>query len=205
MRLQLPGPRPLRATLDGRDGVAVVVACPPHPRLGGDRTDRRLRAVSNGLPDTVDCLRFDYGPWDGGRGEQTDVRTALDWATESYDHVGLFGYSFGGGVALAALAPESGSAEAESKTTSAPDAVSVLAPAASVASERIAVALETVSCPVQVVYGERDTTADWEPVVKRASEFAHTTVAVSADHFFVGQQARVADIICTFLVESLDI
>jgi MFS family permease len=48
------------------------------------------------------CLRFDYGPWDGGRGERTDVVNAIGWARERYDRVGCFGYSFGATVGLLA-------------------------------------------------------------------------------------------------------
>jgi len=112
----LPGGRDARGTLDvasGSDGVAgsddgsgsgaCVVACPPHPQRGGHRGDGRLRAVSGALGDRgTDCLRFDYGAWDGGRGEREDALRAVAWAGERYDRVGLFGYSVGGAVALSA-------------------------------------------------------------------------------------------------------
>jgi len=48
-RLRVPGSRDVRAILDRRDSPAVVVACPPHPGMGGDRSDPRLRAVSDAL------------------------------------------------------------------------------------------------------------------------------------------------------------
>ncbi|MFD1597359.1 alpha/beta hydrolase, partial [Halobellus rarus] len=84
---------------------ACVVACPPHPQHGGHRGDQRLRAVSDELGERgIDCLRFDYGPWDGGRGERADVLSAVGWANERYERVGLFGFSFGGAVALSATA-----------------------------------------------------------------------------------------------------
>lgn len=197
-RLALPGPRDLRATLDG-DGEHehVVVACPPHPQMQGDRHDRRLTAVSDGLTaEEVDCLRFDYGSWDEGRAEQRDVRTALDWARENYDRVGLFGFSFGGAMALLAAVPDG-----DGPT---PDALSLLAPAAQVADDLDAAAtLDEIRCPVQVVYGERDETAEWKPVVERARERGATVEAVPADHFFVGQGEKVATIVVEFLVEQL--
>ena len=217
---RLPGARDVRATLDraetdnsdgldSTDSERVVVACPPHPQMGGDRRDGRVRAVSDALTDRgVDCLRFDYGPWDGGRGEQTDVQNALAWAREEYDRVGLFGYSFGGSVALLAIASlEDG-----------PDCVSVLAPGTgagrtetSTGPERehadarhdVVDALEALACPVHVVYGTRDDVVDWEPLVEHARESGHTVESVEADHFFVGQQAKVAEWVASFLVEKL--
>jgi len=195
MRIRLRGPRTLDATLDGEDGRAVVVACPPHPQAGGDRTDSRLRAVSDALPEQVDCLRFDYGPWDEGTGEREDVWTALDWARREYGRVGLFGFSFGAAVALAAMADRLPDAE--------PDVVSVLAPAVGSVGERVLTGLDRLTCPVQVVYGERDDTADWEPVVERARERGHTVEALPADHFFVGQRARIGDYIASFLASAL--
>lgn len=194
MRVRLGGSRDLHATLDGGTGRAVVVACPPHPQAGGDRTDSRLRAVSEALPAPVDCLRFDYGPWDGGEGEQDDVRVALDWA-QSYDRVGLFGFSFGGAVSLAAMV------DAEADTQ--PRAISVLAPAVGGVGERVLTGLDVLACPVQVVYGERDDTVDWQPVVERARERGHTVETLPADHFFVGQRARAGECVASFLVEHL--
>ncbi|MUW15666.1 alpha/beta hydrolase, partial [Halorubrum sp. CBA1125] len=118
----IPGGRDVRASLDlaasddgGSDAVAgagsdaVVVACPPHPRQGGHRGDERLVAASDALAARgIDCLRFDYGEWDEGYGETTDADAAVGWAAERYDRVGLFGFSFGGTVALvtAAARPE---------------------------------------------------------------------------------------------------
>jgi alpha/beta superfamily hydrolase len=197
-RISIPGSRTLTASLDSTDSDAVVVACPPHPEFGGDRHDSRLEAVSDELLDAgVDCLRFDYGPWDEGEAEQGDVRRALAWARERYDRVGLFGFSFGASMALLAGVPEEGEPT--------PDALSALAPAAQVAEEGdVVAALDALDCPVQVVYGERDDTATWEPVVERARERGLVVRSFPADHFFVGQQAKVAAVVAEFLVDSLD-
>ncbi|WP_254535421.1 dienelactone hydrolase family protein [Halomarina litorea] len=185
----VPGARDVRATLDAPDADACVVACPPHPQMGGRRTDGRLTAVSASLAPDVACLRFDYGPWDEGRGERTDATNALAWAGERFDRVGLFGFSFGGGVALLAAA----------ETT--PACVSALAPASRLGDLDAAAALDDVDCPVQVVYGERDTTAEWEPVVSRARELGHRVEAMPADHFFVGQTGKVGERVAAFLRE----
>jgi alpha/beta superfamily hydrolase len=197
--VRIPGTRELEGSLDSPDADArtddtAVVACPPHPQMGGSRTDARLRAVGERLAEHgVACLRFDYGPWDEGDAEQDDALNALGWARDRYDRVGLFGYSFGAGVTLLAAA------DADPQ----PDAVAVLAPPATLGGFETVPALESLSAPVGVCYGERDSTVDWEPVVERARERGHDVTAMSADHFFVGQVETVADCISGFLVDQL--
>jgi alpha/beta superfamily hydrolase len=215
--LPIPGVRDVRATLDAPDsadartnaGLAaspldetetrsasqIVVACPPHPQHRGHRGDKRLTVVSEALAESrVACLRFDYGDWDEGYGEREDARNALRWARDRYDRVGVFGFSFGGAVATLAAAtidPQ-------------PDAVSLLAPASRLAADLdAAAALGDVAGPVQVVYGTRDDTADWKPLVERTGELGHETVGMSADHFFVGQHEKVADAVSEFLVREI--
>jgi alpha/beta superfamily hydrolase len=181
----VPADRDVRATLDAPDSDRCLVACPPHPQMGGSRTDARLRAVS----DAVDCacLRFDYGAWDEGRGELRDTQDACAWARDRYgtDSVGLFGYSFGGCLALVAAARACAAGRA-------PFAAAALAPAARISEEIDAVAaLEGIECPVSVVYGERDTTVDAEAVAERVRAAGGAVEAVGADHFFVGQREKV--------------
>jgi len=184
-RLGIPGGRDVRASLDS-DGSAdaVVVACPPHPQHGGTRHDGRLTAVSDALPDWIDCLRFDYGPWDEGRGERTDAENACAWATERYERVGLFGYSFGGGIAL---------------LTGTADAVAALSPVARMDDgSDVVAAVDGIDAPLWVGYGTRDTTVDAERVAEAAREGGATVETIVADHFFVGQEATVADRVVTF-------
>ena len=196
----IPGGRDVRGTLDaagatGADAAdAVVVACPPHPQYGGSRSDSRLRAVSDALGARgVDCLRFDYGEWDEGDGERADARNAVMWARDRYERVGAFGYSFGGAIAILAAA---GRADLT--------AVSALAPAARLAGGLDAAeAVADVSAPLQVVYGARDDTADWEPVVAAARDAGGEVVELSADHHFVGQSAKAGETAGEFLAGHL--
>jgi alpha/beta superfamily hydrolase len=196
--LPLPGVRDVHATLDGPESGetdAITVACPPHPRHRGHRGDRRLTAVSEHLVERdVACLRFDYGDWDEGYGEREDARNAYRWARDRYDRVGLFGFSFGGAVAALAAAT----------VEPRPDAVSLLAPASALADDLdVTAALAAIDAPVQVIYGARDDTADWAPLVERARELEFEVVELSADHFFVGQRGTVAETAGGFLVERL--
>lgn len=194
MDVVVGGARDVRATLDGDAGAACVVACPPHPRHGGSRSDGRLRAVSDALVERgVDCLRIDYGPWADGEGEVRDARVSIRHCREElgYDRIGLFGYSFGGAVALLAA----GGADIA--------AVSALAPAGRLADRDAATAAASLAIPTQVVYATRDTTVEWEPVVDAARERGGDVVELPADHFFVGQTAKVADTVAPFLAAAL--
>ena len=193
----LPGGRDVRGTLVEPDGDprAIVVACPPHPQQGGSRSDQRLVAVSDALRDAgITSLRFDYGPWDEGYGEREDVRTAVRWARDEVDGrpVGVFGYSFGATLAILAAADVD------------PDAVAVLAPTARLACDLDALeALDGLETPLHVLAGERDTTADWEPIVDRARARGDETTALSADHFFLGAADDIASTVRAFFERTL--
>jgi len=224
-RLRLPCPRDVRGILDTPDAsasaatvrggspdatvgdvdpTACVVACPPHPQHGGSRSDPRLRAVADALVERgVACLRIDYGPWDEGRGERRDAVCALDWASERYDSVGLFGYSFGGAVALRAGADRA-EAEAGGPDVAGPDTVVVLAPARTLPDGSDAVgAVGELLAPALVVCGERDEAVDWKPVVEAARAGGHTVENLAADHHFVGQHQRIAAVVAPFLAGHL--
>ncbi len=205
----VPGGRDVRGTLDAAhdrqltsddadkgsgEVEACVVACPPHPNHRGHRGDERLRAVSERVQeDGIDCLRFDYGPWDEGRGERADVLNAVDWARDRYHRVAIFGYSFGGSLALIV----------SSETDVA--AVAALAPTARVSADLDAVAaLDAIECPVMIVYGSRDETAEWKPLVDRARGLGYETTALSADHFFVGQARKIGDTVGEWLASRVE-
>jgi alpha/beta superfamily hydrolase len=173
-----------------------VVACPPHPQFGGNRRDARLRAVSDALGERgVDCLRIDYGDWDEGVGERTDARKSVEWAAERYDRVGLFGYSLGAVVALSVA----------SDRTTVDDplcAVSVLAPPARSGGGDVAGAVDGIYAPLQVLYGERDATVDWEPVVEAARERGADVQSLPGDHFFAGLGERVGGAVAAFVASA---
>ncbi|UWG48782.1 Alpha/beta superfamily hydrolase [Halanaeroarchaeum sp. HSR-CO] len=194
----VPGARTVESSLDEpTDGTDVcVVACPPHPQHGGHRGDRRLLAVSDYLVEHgIAVLRFDYGEWDDGEAEREDVRNALRWAADRYDRVGLFGFSFGG--AMAALAAASTPVDL--------CGVALLGPAAQVADDLDATAtLEAIDTPLRLVYGTRDTTAEWKPFYRAAEALENSIESIEGDHFFVGQSAAVAAAVGEFLADHCD-
>ena len=184
----LPGGRDARGTLDaaagagsrsaGADGStadACVVACPPHPHHGGHRGDQRLRAVAADLnAHGADCLRFDYGPWDGGRGELADASAAVEWAGRRYERVALFGYSFGGetdpgGIDTVAALSDPGGIDTVAALSALPASLSVA-----------------------VLYGARDDVADVGPVVDCARERGAVVREFDAGHAFLGVATQVA-------------
>jgi alpha/beta superfamily hydrolase len=195
-RIVLPGTREIRASLDADDGAAagaVLVACPPHPERGGTRHDARLGAVSAALPERIDCLRFDYGPWDGGRGACGDARTAVAWAADRYERVGLFGYSVGGGVALLVAA-----------TAATPDAVAALAPVVTVGDGRdVTAAVPAVDGPLWVGYGTDDDVVDAAAVADAAHERGGTVASFAAGHGFVGRERAVGERVAAFVDGAL--
>jgi alpha/beta superfamily hydrolase len=183
----------VRASLDSRadategDAAAAVVACPPHPNYGGTRHDRRLRAVADALSPRIDCLRIDYGPWDEGRGERDDARRACEWAAARYAAVGLFGYSFGGGVApLAAVDADVAAVAALAPVTRLDD------------GSDVAEAVSTLAVPHWIGYGRRDETVDAAAVAERASETHGTVDRFPTGHGVVGHEARIATRVARF-------
>jgi uncharacterized protein len=96
----------------GRDDAPyAALVCHPHPAGGGTMHNKvvyhAMKAFSAfGLP----VLRFNFrsvglseGAFDEGRGEQDDVRAALDWMEQNLNRPILFaGFSFGSNVGLRA-------------------------------------------------------------------------------------------------------
>lgn len=84
-------------------GVALVAH--PHPLGGGTMHNKVVFRASAGLLDAgLVTLRFNFrgvglstGTHDEGRGEQDDIRTALDFLSENYPHepITFAGFSFG--------------------------------------------------------------------------------------------------------------
>lgn len=188
----LAGPRDVRGTLDRATpedrSETVVIACAPHPQYGGSRSDPRLRSVSATLGKrSLDCLRFDYGAWAAGTGERADLRAALTWAAATYSQVGLFGYSFGGAVAVLVAAAETEQASTEIA------ALCALSPARSLPDgSDVPAAVPAVDAPAALVYGSRDDTVELSPTVSAACRANWQVTEFPADHHFAGRHDEAA-------------
>lgn len=90
----------------------VVIVCHPHPQYGCDMYNNVVEIICEALSvNSIAAFRFNFrgvgrsgGKYDGGVGEQDDVKAALDFVSKTpnidADRIGLAGYSFGGSVAL---------------------------------------------------------------------------------------------------------
>lgn len=98
------------------DGDRIAVITHPHSLYGGDMDNPVVRAISDAyLQAGYAALRFNFrgvgrstGFYDGGLGEQRDLRSAFDFvAGRGYRRIHLAGYSFGAWVAAHVDGPES--------------------------------------------------------------------------------------------------
>jgi len=93
----------LKEPSGARMGVGLV--CHPHPLGGGTMHNKVVYRAATGLLEVgLATLRFNFrgvglstGTHDLGRGEQDDIRTALDYLTENYagEEITFAGFSFG--------------------------------------------------------------------------------------------------------------
>jgi len=107
--LFIPAPHgQLEAILKEPNGVeprGVALLCHPHPLGGGTMHNKVVFRAAAGLLDAgLVTLRFNYrgvgqstGMHDEGRGEQDDIRAALDYLAENYPNqpITFAGFSFG--------------------------------------------------------------------------------------------------------------
>ncbi len=86
----------------------AAVLCHSHPQHGGSMYDRLLHRVACALHAAgVSTLRFNFrgagaseGSFDGGAGEQDDVRAAIELAARDHRGLALVGFSFGAWIGL---------------------------------------------------------------------------------------------------------
>jgi len=165
--------------------VAGAVICHPHPLYGGDMDNPVVvRALEICAELGLATLRFNFrgvgtstGAHDEGKGEQDDVRTALDavGAEPGIRTLALLGYSFGAWAgALAASRHASVTAQAL-----------IAPPLAHYAFD----ALGTRRIPTLVLCGTRDVYCPAPDLERLAERFSwiQSRVIDGADHFFLGK------------------
>lgn len=97
-------------TAEKADPPLVAVVCHPHPLFGGTMHNKVVYQTAKALHRSgLPVLRFNFrgaglseGGHDRGRGEQDDVRAALDYLSEQFPAkpILLAGFSFGAWVGL---------------------------------------------------------------------------------------------------------
>lgn len=170
----------------------VGLVCHPHPEGGGTMHNKVVFRVAQALGDVgMPVLRFNYrgvgrstGSYDKGRGEQEDVRTALDELTRRFPGVPvcLAGFSFGTWVGLPVACDDERVQQ-------------IIAVGVPVATLRV-VQMDDCVKPKLIVQGEHDEYGP-QPALRqwfaRVAEPKALVIVPEADHFFTRQQSQLYD------------
>jgi alpha/beta superfamily hydrolase len=172
---------------------AGVVVCHPHPLYGGDMDSPVVMAMFRASTAAgLAALRFNFrgvgdsdGAWDEGRGEQDDVRAALDHLQARLPATGrlaLAGYSFGAMMAAAVAGagrPLAG--------------LALVAPPLGMRPWQPPTTL-TVAGPVLLVAGDADQYCPAGALTALGQALPKPTVTIldGVDHFFFGGLDRLA-------------
>lgn len=180
-----------------------AVVCHPHPLMGGTMDNPIVVAVCRALVARGwATLRFDFrgagrseGAFDGGRGEMNDVAGALDLLCTQAEvdphRLAVVGYSFGAEVGLR-YAAESARA-------------GWMVGIALVQEHYADPFLDADPRPKLFVAGARDLWAPAEPLRAYVAHLlppAALQVVPDTDHFFVGRESEVAEIITDWLQDQ---
>jgi len=186
---------------DGEPNAAVVV-CHPHPLRGGDMHNNVVTAAARAIQAAgFAALTFNFrggggsrGSHDEGRGEQDDVRAALEYVRtlDGVERVGLAGYSFGAGVASTVAADYDGSIPVAliSLPTTAPD---------------IAARLEAQAGPLLLMTGDADHVCASEQLLlaakSRPADATEIVVVPGVDHFWRGAEPLLEQHVAAFFTK----
>jgi alpha/beta superfamily hydrolase len=185
----------------------AAVVCHPHPLHGGTMHNKVVYQAAKtlhraGLP----VLRFNFrgvglsqGAHDGGRGEQHDVRTALEFLARRFPGVPLLvaGFSFGAWVGLRVGCEDS--------------RVVALAGLGMPVGSVDASYLSSCAKPMLLVSGDRDQFAPKEKlkamgagIPARARKFTELELIAGADHFFTGHLDELDRALSTWLAARMN-
>ena len=181
-----------------------VVLCHPHTLFGGSMSSPVMQALSSALDIRgLATLRFNFrgvglseGTFDQGKGEQDDLKLAIDtlkrWPGVRGDRIGIAGVSFGAVVALDCIAKLRNI-----------KAIAALSPTLSGVRRS---KLHQFKWPKLVVVGEKDLLVPAK-LLQDAVNLMTTTVdyriILGADHTWGGYENLLADQSGDFLAEAL--
>lgn len=177
-----------------------ALVCHPHPLFGGTLHNKVVFAAARALAGAgVPVLRFNFrgaglseGKHDSGRGEQDDVRSALDFLVGEYAGrpILLAGFSFGAWVGLHVGCRDDRVAE-------------LIGLGIPVNGSDLSYLLGCTK-PKLFLHGDRDEHGDIgrvKELVERMPEPARLVAVEGADHFFTGQLPYVGAAIREWLAE----
>ena len=184
---------------------AIVLACHPHPMLGGDMDNAVITAIcAAAARHGIASLRFNFrgvkgsaGEFTNGPGEGHDLAAAARamrrWPGLAGRRMAVAGYSFGAGVAVREIG-RIGTVRG----------LALVAPPVS-ATEALRKAKRGTS--VLCVAGSRDGVSPPDELRRRMAETlpgAGFAEVAGADHSFAGREREVGDLVAEFLAGALD-
>ena len=187
----------LEGLLDKSSGDRGVVLCHPHPLYGGEMHNNVVQALAEAYQERNYCtLRFNFrgvgnseGAFDEGRGEQEDIRAALEFLSGvGMKHLDLAGYSFGVWVIAMGL-----------EKLPLADRVIMVSPPVSFVDFEFLGYNEKIR---MVIVGMRDEIADFKALEKMVPQWnprAEFYPIEGADHFYWGRTGELKRIIHGFL------
>jgi alpha/beta superfamily hydrolase len=207
-------------TVEGEGAHPAAVVCHPHPLGGGSMHNGLVRAIAGALAARgLLALRFNFrgvgrseGQYDDGPGERADVAGAVDWLLTQPmvdgGQVAVVGYSFGAWVgasyaqndsrvaAVAAVSMAAWHYDAEFARANVPPNLG------SASWELDPDLLQSFARPKLLVVGDSDpfapdwTLRDWASQLPPPTE---THIVPEADHFFLGRERQVGDLVGSFI------
>lgn len=190
-------------TVAGTDPPRVALVCHPHPLFGGTMHNKVAYRAAKALHDAgIPVLRFNFrgaglseGAHDQGRGEQDDVRTALDYLAGEFpgSEILLAGFSFGAWVGLRVGCDDT--------------RVGKLIGLGLPVNNSDLSYLRTCTKPKLFVQGGSDEFGSRENVERLFAampEPKRLVIVESADHFFKGKLDQVGRAISEFLSERFE-
>ena len=181
-----------------------VVICHPHPLHGGNMDNNVVLALALGLAqEGFVTLRFNFRGVGGSQGEHTkgereseEVQGAIDlikaWP-DTFDNIGLVGYSFGTSVIL-------GNGELHGEV----NAIVLVSPPFRAVEGTL---LKQSEVPAMIVTGDRDRLVDSNQLDAELTSFnspPEFKLFDGVDHFWYGQEARLVPEVNRFLNEKLN-
>ena len=188
----------IEGLLGNQPGKNGIVICHPHPLMGGSMHNNVVEAIRDAFAiQKYTTLRFNFrgagnstGNYDEGRGEQTDIISALEFLKKKgIEKIVLAGYSFGAWVG-SKLLEQSNQLFVASILVSPPHNI-------------FDFSWENLKNKINLmVSGDLDQYCDAEVLRKQAKNTSSLfETIVGADHFYFGKEKELIDVLLKYIVE----